>query len=36
MTGKKKNNTAPLVVPLGDLAALLHPTSIKASREGLL
>ena len=34
MTGKKKNDTAPLGVPLRDLLPLLHPTSIKASLEG--
>ena len=34
MTGKKKTDTSPLGVPLGDLLLLLHPTSIKASLEG--
>lgn len=34
MFWKKKGNPNPLGVPLGDLAAMLEPTSIRASIEG--
>ena len=34
MFWSKKSNPAPLGVPLGDLMAMLAPTTIKASLKG--
>ena len=34
MFWKKKDESSPLSVPLGDLTVMLQPTSIKASRKG--